>query len=316
MVSGKTFVAGQTLSSTPTSSSILSLDLSNPIDDLSDPPWLTSSPSGPITAFGSALALSSTSALFFGGDATGDPTTPVQSGHDSSWLLSYPSTSSPAWTRPSADWTEQPARRELAYAVSATNGSTSRAWIYGGLRSDGSGVGLDEMWEVQLGVGNLAQGVSSGVWTRWSSSGLAPPAMWDGQAVLVPSPSGGLPSVYLIGGVQQVAGLESLTPLSSIWIFTPSASLGSGSWTQFKTSGTPPPRRGHVAVAVGAGKIWIQGGRSLDGLSVMSDGAVLDTRTGRWTTTAEGSAVWGHSAVIAGETVLLTFGELVRCLER
>lgn len=312
IISGKFYVAGQTLTSTPTTASSLSLSLHSPITDLTSPPWIesTSSPSGPLSAYGSALALSSTTAIFFGGDATGDATEIVQSGNDSSWLLSYPTSGSQNWTHEAARWAGQPMRRELAYAASATNGTVSKGWIFGGLRSDGSGVGLSELWEVQLGVGKAGL-VSGGVWQQSvPSAATAPPAMWDGQAVLVPSTTtGGLPSIYLVGGVQIVDGVTSLVSMSSIWMLTPSDSLGSGSWSQVAVADAPEARRGHVAVEVGDGKIWIQGGRTLDGSAVRSDSAVLDTRTGTWTTAAVGAAVWGQSAVLIGETVLMAFGE-------
>ncbi|ORY77560.1 hypothetical protein BCR35DRAFT_112730 [Leucosporidium creatinivorum] len=313
IISGKSYVAGQTLTSTPTTASSLSLSFTAPITDLTSPPWIesTSSPSGPLSSYGSALALSSATALFFGGDATGDATEVVQSGNDSSWLLSYPTSGSQNWTHETAGWGGQPMRRQLAYAASATNGTVSRAWVFGGLRSDGSGVGMSELWEVQLGVGKGGL-VSGGVWEQWAASGTAsaPPAMWDGQAVLVPSTTtGGLPSIYLIGGVQFLDGVTSLVSMSSIWVFTPSDSLGTGSWRQVSVADAPEARRGHVAVEVGNGKIWIQGGRTLDGSAVRSDSAILDTSTRTWTTAAVGEAVWGHSAVSIGETVVMAFGE-------
>lgn len=311
--SGKTYIAGQTLTSTPTVSSSLTLSLASPIDDLTSPPWVESTALGPISAYGSSLALSFTTALFFGGDATGDSNEVVQSGNDSSWILSYPrSTVAQNWTHQAAGWAGQPMRREEAYTASATNGSVSRGWVYGGMRSDGSGVGLGELWEVQMGVGKAGV-VQGGEWAQWSVSGsadISPPPMWDGQAVLVPSSKiGGFPSVYLIGGAQNVDGVTSLASMSSVWVFTPGETMGSGAWSQVAVDDAPEPRRGHVAVAVGDGKIWIQGGRTLDGSAVRSDSAMLDTIDGSWTTTAVGQAVWGHSAVSIGETVLMAFGE-------
>jgi hypothetical protein len=135
--------------------------------------------------------------------------------------------------------------------------------------------------------------------------------MYDGSAVLVPSTnSGALPSIYLVGGVQVETGTSSLVPLDSIWVFAPTETSGGGSWEEVKMSGTTPTaRRAHVAVDVGDGKIWIQGGRSLDGSTVYSDAAVLDTKTKQWSTAKEGEQVWGASAAMVGETVVMAFGK-------
>ncbi|GAA6021987.1 hypothetical protein JCM10207_002396 [Rhodosporidiobolus poonsookiae] len=311
VVSGKTTVAGQTVDSTPSVSSAIALSLSSPISDLSSPPWVDLSSTGPISAYGSLVPLSSSSALFYGGDATGDSSVAVQTGSDSAWLLSLSSPSSATWTHETASaWPSQPQRRELAYTASATNGTLSRAWVYGGQRPDGSGTTFSELWEVQLG--SSADGsvdASTASWTQCSGSD-GPPAMFDGTAVLIPSSSSdALPSIYLIGGVHSASGSTSAVTLDSAWVFTPSDAAGSGSWTQVELSGdVPPSRRGHVAVEVGDGKVWVQGGRSVDGATVYGDAAVLDTRKGTWEKAKEGEEAWGRSAVAVGETVVLAFG--------
>ncbi|BGP42640.1 hypothetical protein JCM10449v2_006652 [Rhodotorula kratochvilovae] len=316
VVSGKSLVAGQTVDSTPSTSSSLSLNLSTPITDLATPPWSTLDTSGPIAAYASLVPLASTSALFFGGDASSDPTVAVQTGNDSSWLLSlFPSASSAlssTWTHETAAlWPAQPQRRENAYTASATNGTLSRAWLYGGQRPDGSGTTFAELWELQVSVG-VRGSVSAPRWAAWSGAGEAPPPMYDGAAVLVPSAGGGaaaMPAVYLVGGVQVAAGSAALADLATVWAFTPSDALGGGAWAQVETAGAAPTgRRGHVAVEIGGGRIWIQGGRSLDGATVLRDAWVLDTRRKRWSEVEEGEQVWGHSAVRVGETVVLAFG--------
>lgn len=311
VVSGKAYVAGQTITSTPTSSSTLALSLNSSISDLSAPPWIESSV-GPTAVYGSALALSMTSALFFGGDATGDPLVPVQGQNDSSWLLSYPAATTAAWSKQPAAWASQPVRRQSHYSVSATNGTLSRAWIFGGVRADGSGIGPADTWELQIDIA-AEQQLSNGRWGQWSGAQTAPPTMFDGQAVLMPSSSGGQPTIYLIGGVQSVDSAQSLVDMSSVWAFTPGEEIGSGSWKEVELrggSGVPAGRRGHVAVAVDDEKIWVQGGRSLDGATVLSDSAMLDVRRRTWTRTSDGEAVWGRSAVSIGETVLLAFGKV------
>ncbi|KAL7343554.1 hypothetical protein BJY59DRAFT_263977 [Rhodotorula toruloides] len=296
----------------PTSSSLY-LNLSNPITDLSSPPWQDFATAAPIASYASLVPLSSSSALFFGGDASSDPTFAVQTGNDSSWLLSLTSTSTsltPSWTHETADlWPSQPERRESAFTASATNGTLTRAWVFGGQRADRSGTTFGEMWELQVTV-DAKGGVSAPRWAMWSGTG-GPPPTYDGTAVLVPSTqSNVMPSIHLIGGVQVVDGSSTLAPLDSVWVFTPNARLGGGSWEQVKMRNAPNGRRGHVAVEVGAGKIWVQGGRSADGSTVMRDSALLDTQKKTWTRTKAGQQVWGQSVAMVGETVVMAFGAL------
>ncbi|GAA5847086.1 hypothetical protein JCM9279_002683 [Rhodotorula babjevae] len=320
IISGKTAAAGQTVDSAPSTSSALSLNLSQPILDLDNPPWSALDGTGPIASYASLVPLSSSAALFFGGDASSDPAVAVQTGNDSSWLLDLaPPSSSPtsaalvaSWSHETAGlWPSQPQRRELALTASATNGTLSRAWLYGGQRPDGSGTTFAELWELEVTVGRDGA-LDSPRWAAWVADQGAdvPPPMYDGAAVLVPgAKTTDMPSVLLVGGAQVDQGMASLVDLSRVWAFTPDSTLGGGSWAVVETSGeVPPGRRGHVAVAVGGGKVWIQGGRSLDGATVLGDAWVLDSRRKRWTEARTGAQVWGHSAAMVGETVVLTFG--------
>lgn len=196
-------------------------------------------------------------------------------------------------------------RRDRAFAASATDGTRTRAWVFGGMRSDGSGVPMNEMWEFEAAV--VEGGLGDGEWGAWRGEG-GPPAMWEGTAVMM-SDASGRPAIYLVGGAQSVDGVESLASLEEVWVFTPSAALGAGTWSTVTFSNAPVGRRDHVAVGIEGGRIWIQGGRSLDGTEVWSDSALLDVSSGSWTATSEGEQVWGHSAVVLGETVLMAFGE-------
>ncbi|GAA5821730.1 hypothetical protein JCM11251_000993 [Rhodosporidiobolus azoricus] len=325
IVSGKTTVAGQTVFSTPSTSSALSLDLSSPISDLANPPWQALT-AGPVAAYGALVPLSSSAAMMYGGDATGDSTVPVQSGSDSSWLLSLlpsstPSTSytpsSAQWDHVTTLWASQAPRRSLSYTASATNGTLSRAWIFGGQRPDGSGTAYNELWEMQVSVDPQTGEAdpSTAVWGQWTGEG-GPAAMWDGQAVLIPSSTASaLPSIYFVGGVQSSsAGSTTLAPLDEVRVFTPSDSLAGGSWstlsaTASSSSGTvPSARRGHVAVDIGGGKIWVQGGRGIEEGGVFGDAALLDTKTGEWSAVEDGEVGWGRSAVMVGDTVVMAFG--------
>lgn len=213
----------------------------------------------------------------------------------------------------------EPTRRMSSFSVSATNGTMTRAWVFGGVRAEGSGRAYNELWEFRTHLdnkGNMVLADGDG-WGMYAGSD-GPTETYDGQAVLVPSlqnPSSP-PSVYFLGGVQSSTS-PVLTSLSTISIFTPSDSLASGTWSKLTTTNAPPSRRSHVAVAVGGGKIWIQGGKSLDGQSVFRDSWMLDTTTGKWEeTNTQGETRWGHSAVQVGSTVVLAFGETLRAFQR
>ncbi|KAM0791877.1 hypothetical protein ACM66B_004132 [Microbotryomycetes sp. NB124-2] len=319
IISGKTVTTGQTVASSPATASTLSLDLSRPISNLSNTPWLVVDDMGPTASSASAVAMSSTSALYFGGDASADLTVTSPLMNDSAWLLACSDSSPPlqSWIHATRNWAAQPLRRESAYSASASNGTVSRAWFFGGMRTDKSGVTFNEMWEAQVGLdvdNNDAFVPSTGKWQQWqaATNDVVPPDMWDGQAVVVPSSkSGQMPSVWIIGGTQLYNGQqERLVSMSNIWVYTPSLELGQGSWDVVPISGSSPDgRRGHVAVEIGGGQIWIQGGRSLDGTDVYGDSAVLDTVKRRWSSSSSnGPVVWGHSATVLGETVLMAFG--------
>lgn len=311
IISGKSYVPGQTVNSNPTTSSSLLLPLASAFN-LDSPPWVSIS-SGPTSAYGSALALSNTTILQFGGDATGDTSEAIQTAADSSWLLSIPTsilaTSTASWIHQPLGWANQPTRRQNFFSASLISGTTSRVWVYGGITSDGSLLSNAELWtlEVQVDQSGAVEVGSSQGWFKSSGDG-GPPRAYDGVAVLIRNTIGGQPTIYLIGGVQTITGVTSLAPLSSVWIYTPANDLAVGSWNQIITTNSPAPRRGHVAVDVGNGKIWIQGGRSLDGSIVFSDSAVLDLSTNSWKATSPGSQVFGHSAVMIGDTVITCLG--------
>ncbi|GAA5906299.1 uncharacterized protein JCM6883_005508 [Sporobolomyces salmoneus] len=319
--SGKTFIAGQTILSTPSTNSFLSLDLSQPILDLSNPPWATPTNAGdsedePIGSYATFLPLNQTSGLFFGGDSMGDPRVPVQTRSDSSYLFSItPSNNedesaklTTKWTSQTTAWTSQPERREFSLSTSASNGKVTRNWIYGGLRADVSGIGFDELWEMRI---TLASGNVE--WARSTSQGgPIGGELYDGIAVLVPSTTrGGQPTIYFVGGVETKS--NALATLSTIYAFTPSSTIAEGAWTTLSVNTTsttvPSPRRGHSAVYLGNRNIWISGGRDLTGTVTYADSWVLDLDSASWTRVSDANeASWGSSTVVLGETILSTFG--------
>ena len=270
------------------------------------------------------MALSDEGALGFGGDSTGDPRVPIQTERDSSWTLKVSVSNSTdriiegVWKSRSGEpgWVNQPERRELFYSTSAMSikEGLSRSWIYGGLRADGSGLGFNEMWEMRVGLED--QGMEQVEWAKWEGKGGPKgQGLNDGTAVLVPSSNGGLPTIYMIGGVE--TSDNTLVSFNEISTFTPGSSLGTGSWSTFTTTTTststnvPQGRKGHSALYLGSGKIWLGGGRSLDGSLVWSDSWILDLGEKSWTRMSDlKEGVWGASTVVLGETVLMSFGEL------
>ncbi|GAA5946246.1 hypothetical protein JCM3765_000166 [Sporobolomyces pararoseus] len=320
VTSGKTYVPGQTLLSTPSTSSssaFLSLDLSQTIQDLSNPPWTTIGGEGgedaPIASYGNLVALNRSTGFWFGGDATGDPRVPVQTRSDSSYLLSLSLSQSNlegSWEIPqSGGWVNQPERREMAFMNSATNGTITRSWIYGGLRSDGSGIGFNEMWEMRM---DLSDG--SVEWAQLPATGMtAGPkgANYDGSSVLIPSSQqGGDPTLYFLGGVDSSS--NSLVSFDTIYSFTPSDALASGTWSTLTTASTaiPSPRRGHSAIYLESeSQIYISGGRDLTGTQVFTDNWIFDLQAKSWNRMSDSSeASWGSSTVLLGETILMSFG--------
>ncbi|GAA5934065.1 uncharacterized protein JCM15063_000545 [Sporobolomyces koalae] len=313
VTSGKTYVSGQTVLSTPSTSSLVSLDLSQPILDLANPPWkvlATTDKNAPISSYGNLVPLNQHEALYFGGDATGDPTVPVQTRNDSSWTLSLSTTSEnvATWTSKTAEWTSQPERRELGFACSASNGSLTRAWIYGGLRADGSGIGFGDLWEMQAPL--LSNGSLEADQVEWARSGSGPTGgpvagLYDGTAVLVPSASD--PTIYFVGGVDTAQ--NALAPLTTIYSFTPSTAIGTGTWASLTVQNGPASRRGHSAVYIGNNQIWISGGRDLAENTVFSDAWILDIAHKTWTQVkAAQETAWGSSSILLGETILTSFG--------
>jgi hypothetical protein len=189
----------------------------------------------------------------------------------------------------------------------------TRSWIYGGLRSDGSGIGFDELWEMRYyDSDNRVEWIKSNTPTNLESGGGG--GMYDGVAVLVPnsSSSSGEPSIYLLGGIE--SSLNSLASFSTIHYFVPSnTNMDSVVWLNVSTiseSPSPSPRRGHSAVYLGNSKIWISGGRNLNGDLVYSDSWILDLNEKIWTRVSDASEPsWSSSTIVLGETVLTSFGQ-------
>lgn len=262
-----------------------------------------------MSVYASAIPIGAGRALVFGGDASGDDRFPTQSSNDSSFLLDV----TIANRAPVARWThlragDQPSRRQSAFSISATDELVTRVWLYGGYRADGSGAMYDELWSMEVPT-NQATTPREGWRILSGGVGLRPPAMADGTAVMMLA-SDGSPRIVLMGGSQvDSTGASSLVDLGQIWMFTPTAR--DGVWSRVVIPNPPVTRRGHIAIAVDSTKIWIQGGRNLDGSEVYSDGAILDLNTRTWTATAAGGTqAWGQLAQKIGDVVVITGGEV------
>lgn len=164
----------------------------------------------------------------------------------------------------------------------------------------------DELWTMELPT-NQATTPREGWRLQGGGVGLRPPAMADGTAVLMNAQDGS-PRVVLMGGRQiDVTGMSSLVDFGQIWMF------GAGAWTRIVVPSPPIARRGHLAVAVSSSRIWIQGGRNLDGTEIFSDGAILDLNAQTWTPTAAGgSRAWGQVVQRIGDVLLITGGDFRR----
>lgn len=298
VISGKSYTPGQTLTSTPTTSTSLLLDLklSLTAEQAREPPWQIID-DGPTTVYGTALPLAGSRGIIFGGDATGDASIVVQSNNDSAWFLSSTPTLAFIHSPPAA--LAQPARRQSVYSASLMNEGLSRCWVYGGTKADGSGQVLSELWE-------YAETPMGAAWTlvRPLDTSSVPLPMYGGTAVVVGS------TIFFIGGVQVNTDVSTnLVDLSTVTVFTPSTTFGQGSWSTLRTTAPPRGRRDHIALSIGNGEIWIQGGRDAAGGQVLADGAILDTVTGAWRSTfAGGNAAWGQSAAMVGSVVVIVFG--------
>jgi len=243
-----------------------------------------------MNSWGGLIAVSEDKAWGFGGDSTGDLRVPIQTSRDSSYTLSLSLNSTDQlealWRERSGDqgWVNQPERRELFFHTSAMSfrEGLTRSWIYGGLRADGSKIGYGELWEMEVSLED--GGMDEVEWARWvGEGGPGGQGLNDGKAVLVNDDEGGSPVIYLIGGVETSS--NTLVSFDEIWTFTPSSAIGSGSWSILSISSMNVPlgRKGHSALYLGNGNIWIGGGRSLDESEVYSDSWIFDLGAKEWT---------------------------------
>jgi hypothetical protein len=320
---------GQTYSSAPNSNDFLALDLSTSFDAAS-PPWTQLSPAAtgaPPVSFHTFSILGNSSTLLFGGN---DLTSSTPSGNNSAYLFNLPvtfsiasnSSSSSPPTVAAESVTVEPSRRMLHSLSTASNSRRVKGWLFGGLRSDGSGVAFAELWEFDASADDPG---SSGAWTLIASAG-APPPLYGHTSTLIRGPDGVL-RMYIIGGV---FANNTLAPLETVYVFTPDLSSDTstgGSWTTVTVSGTSgvQARQGHVAVPIGQGQILVHGGAAsatatVQGttsnvlgdmfvLTVAANGVDLSCSPVSGTTGTALSARYNHVAAEVGNVVLVGFGQ-------
>jgi hypothetical protein len=269
-------------------------------------------------AFHSFDILANSSALLFGGN---DLASSTPSGNDSAYLFNFPSTFSVAATSASALPTvgldsapTEPSRRMEHSVSSASNSRRVKGWLFGGLRSDGSGIAFADLWEYDASTDNTG---SSAAWTLINGAANAPPALYGHTSTLVRGPDGVL-RMYIIGGV---LANNTLAPIGTIYVFTPDLSSDTstgGSWTTAVVSGASgvQGRRGHVAVALSASQILVHGGASADGTNVLGDMFMIEIASNgdlscSPVSTPSGppfEARYSHTAATVGNVILMTFG--------
>jgi hypothetical protein len=299
------------------SDEVIALDLSQSFET-QDAAWQTlQTTNAPAIAWHTVTPLGNdTTALQFGGDETG---VALPTGSDSAYTLALPpsiDSGSLVFSQQAAGWASQPPRR-IRHASASITGPDGRThvFVHGGLRNDFSGLGYPEVWAFISCEDNDA--TCSPTWSLMASEG-GPPALFDhtmtvlninGQTVLI-----------ILGGVDSTVSQTTLTPISTIHLFTLNADMSSGSWSSIVSSGTlPTARHGHIAAALSSNEIIIHGGASGDMAELYSDMSVLTldgTTSASWAPLdVSGTAPSGrafHSAALVDGQLVMGFGQSLR----
>lgn len=277
---------GYTFSSGPLTSTLLSLDLSQPFD-LSSPPFTEVHGANlPSTAFHSLTPLSTNQALILGGQPAADG--PQEAAPDSAYTLLF-GTGGHDVTSHQIQGSNQPARLAMGSGASLSPG----ALYVGGARADGSNVRSDTSW----------------LYHPPSFHSVPPPPRGAGLvgANLVPLSSR---SAVLFAG-QTADGTMADMSIVHHLRYTP---RDGWSWRSVQAPGSAPPGRFLAAAASLPGdRSFLNGGKGADG-TAMRDTWVLNLSPNSpptWTefTSAAGpSARFAHTAVSVGPNILLGLG--------
>lgn len=292
--------------SAPTTSDLLRLPLSQPFDTAT-PPWeLVNSSSTsqiPNVSWHTLSAFNYSSVLLFGGQpGTTSPIVTFDEA-DSACLLELSNSMQPTWY-PDVSWVGEPVRR--IFHTSVTCPSTGRIYIVGGQTADGS----QHLFPAHYIFDPRTLTFSV------TPSNNGPPALYGHASVIFPDGR-----MFVFGGIAE----DTPIPLSDVWSLDTANKDSVWRKVPVNSSSLPQPRRAFAAVAIGQGKILIQGGSDADLQNNMNDGWILDTSKDPavWTEVTELAQVGArrdHYAILSNGLVIFGFGlfsprpDLLACL--
>jgi len=278
---------GYSYNSAPNTDELLALNFERSFD-LSSTPWTTlNATGGPLVAFHTITAHSTSQALVFGGDA--GTSVPLPTRNDSAWQLTINGASA-SWTSHSEGWADQPMRRRYHSSVVYKD----IVYIIGGERTDGSNIAFSQPYAFD----------SSGPTFTAIATADGPPGLVGHAALAL-----GDGRIVVLGGLSR--STSALLPLDTVYIYN----VMQSSWSTLTIGGgsTPAPRRNFAATVINSDKILIHGGADASCQTALSDGAILDLTKLQWSTVPALSEALGsrldHTAVTLGTSVFFLFGE-------
>ena len=255
---------------------------------LGSTPWTTlNATGGPLVAFHTITAYSTSQALLFGGDA--GTSVPVPARNDSAWQLTITGASA-SWTSRSEGWADQPMRRQ--YHSSVVYKDT--VYITGGEKADGSGLAFSQPYIFD----------PSGPTFTVIAAANGPPGLVGHAALAL-----GDGRIVVLGGLSR--STSALLPLDTAYIYD----IAQSSWSTLTVGGSsiPVPRRNFAATVIDTDKILIHGGADASYQTALSDGAILDLKKAQWSAVPALKETLGsrfdHTAVTVGTSVFFLFGK-------
>jgi hypothetical protein len=262
-------------------------------------------------------AANGSTAIQFGGDET-DIALPTAA--DSAYMLSIPlspSSGSMTFKQEEAGWASEPMRRIRHASASLTTDDNTHLFIHGGLRNDFSGMAFAELWVFTACTNRSSatcSALESPIWAQITAES-GPPPLFDHTATLLQLD--GQYVLILIGGIDATVSQTTLSPITSIYLFTFGSDLQSGTWSTIPVTGSAPSsRHGHIAVALNSTSILIHGGASGDSSELYSDLAILtleSATSASWSSVSSSgtspSARAFHSGVLVDGQLVMGFGE-------
>ena len=273
--------------SAPNTNELLALNFGRSFD-LSSTPWITlNATGGPLVAFHTITAYSTSQALVFGGDA--GTSVPLPTRNDSAWQLTINGASA-SWTSRGEGWADQPMRRQFHSSVLYKD----IVYITGGEKVDGSGLAFSQLYAFN----------PSGPTFTAIAAVNGPPDLVGHAALAL-----GDGRIVVLGGLSR--STSALLPLDTVYIYDAAQS----SWSTMTIGGspTPVPRRNFAATVIDVDKILIHGGADAPLQTALSDGAILDLKKRQWSAVPTLNQALGsrfdHTAVTVGTSVFFFFGE-------